>query len=152
MGGDRRTSMSIRDIMSTDVVSVRPDEDLQTAVSRMLDNNVGSVVVESEGDPVGIITESDVLEMGRTFEVPFAEIPVTRSMSKNPVTVTPDCAPDEAVGTMRDYGIKKLPVLEGDALVGIVTLTDLVYYQHDLATEAKRLERERAEQEPSEVG
>jgi len=139
--------MSIRDIMSTDVVSVRPEDNLQTAVSRMLDNSVGSVIVESEGDPVGIITESDVLEMGRTFEVPFEEIPVKRAMSQNPVTIDPETSPEEAVETMRDYGIKKLPVLEDETLVGIVTLTDLVYYQHDLASEAARIEQERSDAE-----
>lgn len=141
---DERLHMAVRDIMSTDLVSVSRGENLQTAVTRMLDDRVGSVlVVENGGEPVGIVTETDVLAVGTTFESPFDEIPVRRAMSENPVTVGPDTPIEDAIGTMHDYGIKKLPVVEDGTLVGIVTMTDLVYHQHELATEAKRLEEKR---------
>ena len=139
--------MNVRDIMSTDLVTVRPEVSLQTAVTSMLDDKVGSVIVERDGDPVGIITETDVLALGTSFEAPFEGIPVTRAMSENLITTDPDASLEDTIETMHDYGIKKLPVLEGDALVGIVTLTDLVYHQHDLASEAKRLEERRADDE-----
>lgn len=135
--------MTIRDVMSTDLVTITLDETLQTAVTRMLDNRVGSVVVMSGGKPVGIITETDVLAVGTTFESSFEDIPVNRTVSQNLVTVSSETSVDEAVETMREYGIKKLPVVDDGDLVGIVTMTDLVYHHHELAREARKLEMER---------
>ncbi|MEF8780228.1 MAG: CBS domain-containing protein [Haloferacaceae archaeon] len=140
--------MSIREAMSTDLVTITLEENLQAAVTRMLDNRVGSVVVVSGGDPVGIVTETDVLAVGTTFEGSFTEIPISRAMSEDPVTTEPDAPVEQAVETMREYGIKKLPVLEDGELVGVVTMTDLVYHRHDLAREAERLERQRSQDPP----
>jgi CBS domain-containing protein len=140
--------MRVRDIMSTDLVTVGLEDDLQTAVTRMLENRVGSVVVESDGEPAGIVTETDVLAAGTSFEALFSGIPVTRAMSENPVTTDPETPLEDAVDTMHEYGIKKLPVVEDGALVGIVTLTDLVYHRHDLASEARELERRRDDEDP----
>ncbi len=135
--------MELRELMTTELVTVTIEDSLQDAVTHMLEHRVGSVLVESGGEPVGILTETDVLAVGTTFERPFSEIPVTRAMSENPITATPDTTLDEAMETLHDHGIKKLPVVEGDDLVGIVTLTDFVYHQHELASEAEELERER---------
>lgn len=135
--------MSVRDIMTTEIVTVPVEETLQETVSRMLANRVGSVVVERAGEPVGIVTETDVLAVGSTFERPFEEIPVSRAASENLVTTEPDTSIEAAIALLHDHGIKKLPVVDGDDLVGIVTLTDLVYHRHDLAEEAKKLERRR---------
>lgn len=135
--------MGIRDIMSTDLVTIHPGGTLGEAVAKMLDERVGSVLVAEDGEPTGIITETDVLAVGTTFETPFSDIPVARAMSGNPVTVEPETSLEEAIGMMQRSGIKKLPVVEGGTLVGIVTLTDLVYHGQDLVDEARELERDR---------
>ncbi|AKH98537.1 CBS domain-containing protein [Halanaeroarchaeum sulfurireducens] len=133
----------VRDIMTTDLVTVPLEESLQETVSRMLNNRVGSVVVKSGPEPAGIVTETDVLAVGTTFECAFEEIPVSRAMSANLVTASPDTSIEDAMATLHDHGIKKLPVVEDDELVGIVTMTDFVYHQHELAQEAEKLDRER---------
>lgn len=135
--------MAIRDIMTTDLVTVSRDASLQETVTRMLDNRVGSVVVVRGGEPIGIVTETDVLAVGTTFDGAFEDVPVSRAMSENIVTAGPETSVDQAVAILRDHGIKKLPIVEDDELVGIVTLTDLVYHQQDLVAAAKKLEAER---------
>lgn len=140
--------MGIREAMSTELVTITLEENLQAAVTRMLDNRAGSVVVVSGGEPVGIVTETDVLAVGTTFEGGFEEIPVSRAMSDNLVTTEPDASLEEAVETMHEYGIKKLPVVGDGDLVGIVTMTDLVYRRHELAREAEQLERQRSQDPP----
>ncbi|MGM0399211.1 MAG: CBS domain-containing protein [Halobacteriota archaeon] len=135
--------MDVRAIMSTDLVTVTREKSLQETVTRMLDDRVGSVIVVEGSEPVGIVTETDVLAVGTTYGRPFEEIPVTRAMSVNPVTVDPETSLEAAIEVLHDHGIKKLPVVEDDELVGVVTMTDFVYHQHDLATEAARLERDR---------
>lgn len=140
---DDVSCMPVRDIMTTDIVTVPLEETLQETVSRMLANRVGSAIVERGDEPVGIVTETDILAVGSTFERPFDEIPVSRAASQNLVTTEPDASIEEAVDRLLDHTIKKLPVVDGDELVGIVTLTDLVYHRHDLAAEAEKLERRR---------
>ncbi|MEF8799950.1 MAG: CBS domain-containing protein [Halolamina sp.] len=137
--------MSIREVMSTELVTISPGGTLQEAVTKMLDERVGSVVVNGEDEPVGIITETDVLAVGTTFESPFSEIPVSRAMSENPVSIGPETSLEESVETMKAYGIKKLPVVEDGSLVGIITLTDLVYQQHELIDEIEQIEQQRSE-------
>lgn len=136
--------MRIRDIMSTDLITISSGGTLQEAVTKMLDDRVGSVVVQDNDEPTGIITETDVLAVGTTYESPFSEIPVARAMSGNPVTIDPETSLEAAVETMQEYGIKKLPVVEDGTLVGIVTLTDLVYHQQELVEAAKELERQQS--------
>jgi CBS domain-containing protein len=136
--------MSIRDIMSTDLITTSSGANLQEAVTLMLDGRVGSVVIAENDEPIGIVTETDVLAVGTAFENPFSEIPVSRAMSANPVTIDPDTSLEEAIRTMQEYGIKKLPVVEDGTLAGIVTLTDLVYHRHELVHEAKELERQQS--------
>lgn len=131
--------------MSTELVTISPGGTLQEAVTKMLDERVGSVVVNGEDEPVGIITETDVLAVGTTFESPFSEIPVSRAMSENPVSIGPETSLEESVETMKAYGIKKLPVVEDGSLVGIITLTDLVYQQHELIDEIEQIEQQRSE-------
>lgn len=130
--------------MSTDLVTISSGGTLQEAVTEMLDERVGCVVVTERDEPVGIITETDVLAVGTTFERPFSEIPVSRAMSANPVTIAPDTSLEESVETMQQYGIKKLPVVEDGSLVGIVTLTDLVYHQHELGDEIEEIESQQS--------
>ncbi|MFB6114333.1 MAG: cyclic nucleotide-binding/CBS domain-containing protein [Halodesulfurarchaeum sp.] len=135
--------MAVRDIMTSDVVTVQMGETVQEAVEEMLNSRAGSVIVLTGDELSGIITERDVLVAGAGIERPFADIPVSRVMSRNLVTIHPDTPLADAIEKMHDYSIKKLPVIEDDALVGIVTMTDLIYHQHDLVDEAKQLEQKR---------
>ncbi|MDZ7850669.1 MAG: CBS domain-containing protein [Halodesulfurarchaeum sp.] len=125
--------MTIADLMSTDLVTVPLGATLDRAVDEMLGNGVGSVVVIDGEDAVGIITETDVLAAGSGTERPFGDIPVSRAMSPNPVTIGPEEPPESAIGRMQEYGIKKLVVEDGGDLQGILTTTDLVSYRTDFA-------------------
>lgn len=133
--------MSVRDLMTADLVTVELGETLEAAVEQMLANRTGSVLVTDGPGPVGIITETDVLAAGFGTERPFADIPVSRAMSPNLVTIGPDADEDEALATMQEYGIKKVVVTEDDELVGIVTTTDLVIHESDLVEEVTEIDR-----------
>ena len=125
--------MSVRDLMTTDLVTVELGETLEAAVEQMLANRTGSVLVTNGPGPVGIITETDVLAAGSGTERPFPDIPVSRAMSPNLVTIDPGASPEAAIERMGEYGIKKLVVSPGDGVSGIVTTTDLLAHRTDLA-------------------
>ena len=136
--------MSLADLMSTEVVTVPLGVTLDGAVDEMLGNQVGSVLVVDGAEPVGIITETDVLAAGSGTGRPFEDIPVSRAMSPNLVTIDPEETAETAIERMQDYGIKKLVVTEGGTLAGIVTTTDLVVHRTDLAEEVTAIDRQQS--------
>lgn len=138
-----RPDMLVRDAMTTEVVTVEADASLQQAVGRMLREGVGSVVVTRDGDPAGVVTETDALTAGYLSERPFTAIPVSKAASGSLVTVSPSATVRKAVDRMREHDVKKLPVVESMEIVGILTMTDVVRKQEELIDEAVGLERGR---------
>lgn len=131
--------MLVRDVMSTDVVTCGPDESLRTAGRRMLDHGVGSVVVV-DGVPMGILTETDALRAGVLTDRPFDDVAVSEVGSHPLVTVGPETTVRKAVDRMKDEGVKRLPVVEDDALVGVLTRTDIAAHYGAVVREAHALE------------
>lgn len=132
--------MLVADLMSEDVVTVHVDGTVREAVGQLLEHDVGSVVVvNDEGDPVGIVTESDALRAGYATGEPFAEVPV-RELAHHPVvTIDPSATIQLVAKRMADNDVKKVPVMDDLELVGIITLTDIVWHLSDIRAEAGEL-------------
>ncbi|MDA5094987.1 CBS domain-containing protein [Aliiroseovarius sp. KMU-50] len=109
-----------------DVFSVGPDNTVLDAIQLMADKNVGSLVVLNEGILVGIVTERhyarNVFLKGRSSP----KTKVGDIMSTRVVYVTPDHTVDEAMALMTEKAVRHLPVMEGEELVGIISIGDLV--------------------------
>jgi CBS domain-containing protein len=128
--------MLVRELMTTDVVTVDVDATLQAAVGRLLAEEVGSVVVVNDGAPAGIVTETDALTAAHERGQSLGAIPV-RDLARPPlVTTDPDRTIRGVARTMAEEGIKKVVVTEDLSVVGIVTLTDIVSRFADLQQEA----------------
>lgn len=101
------------------------------AIKRMVEANVGSILVTDGGQIVGIMTERDYLRKitleGRTSR----ETQVGEIMSSPLVYVTPQTTIEECMAVMTDRRIRHLPVVEGEAedVVGVVSIGDVVKYQ-----------------------
>ena len=125
--------MRISEVMTESVVTAPPDSPVRAVAEIMRERNVGSVVlVDDEGSPVGFVTDRDlavsVLADGRDAEEPaigHATTPV--------VTGSIAMGVEDAAELMVNHGIRRLPVLDGDRLIGIVTLDDLAVRTGDLA-------------------
>src|SRR5947199_9002510 len=104
--------MAIADVMAFRVVTVSPDDTVQVAIGRMLEENIGSVAV-CEGDRlVGIFTERDVLRLAG--EGPqFAEAEVGDVLTRQPVTISPDDEILAAAQLMADRRSRHLPIVQG---------------------------------------
>jgi len=119
--------------MTESVVTAPPDCPVRGVAETMRERNVGSVVlVDERGQPVGFVTDRDlalsVLADGRDAAEPaagHATAPV--------VTGEPRMTVEDAADLMVAHGIRRLPILEGERLIGIVTLDDLVVRIGDLA-------------------
>jgi CBS domain-containing protein len=135
--------MRVSDVMTEPVVAVPADASLRRAADRMLAESVGSVVVTSDGDPAGILTEHDFVAAGHEHDKPFSEIPVFAAASRPLITIEPSATLARAAGEMRDAGVKRLPVADGIDLVGIVTATDLLGERDRLDDDTRRALSER---------
>jgi CBS domain-containing protein len=133
----------VEEVMQTDPVTCPFDASVQTAAVRMLERDVGSVIVRRDGNPYGIVTETDALHAGAATKRPFADIPIRRVVSHPLVTVTGETTVRTAIRRMNDEGIKKLPVVEGVELRGIVTSTDVAAHYNDFVAEAHALDERR---------
>lgn len=115
----------IRDIMESDLVTLPSDATAIDAAERMRDNDIGDVIVADRGDLVGIVTDRDlvvrILAEGRDpARTPLAEV-----CSEEIVGVEPDASLDDAARLMREHAVRRLPVIEAEEVVGIVSLGDL---------------------------
>jgi CBS domain-containing protein len=128
LGGTRKVAgiVLVRDVMSKDVKVVRPNSSVKEVVATMNKFDRGSIVVVQGNRPVGIITERDILR--RIVQPCLApETLIARQVMTSPVLTTTEMASiDEAAELMAKKRVKKLPVVDKQKLVGIVTFTDIV--------------------------
>lgn len=116
----------VRDVMVTDVKTARPDSSVREVVQKMNKFDVGSIIVVQEKRPVGIITERDILRKILEPGLDPLVVKARQIMSSPIVAIREDMGVEEAARTMTKRRIKKLPVVRGGKLIGIVTATDLV--------------------------
>ena len=148
--------MQASDVMSRNVVSARPDMPVAEAIGLMLDRGIsGLPVVAANGSVVGILTEGDLLRRSETdtqkrrprwlelllgpgrlageYVRAHGRV-VGELMTRDVVAVAEDAPLEEVVRLMEEHRIKRLPVLRGDQLVGIVSRADLLRaLRHSLA-------------------
>lgn len=113
------------------VLEIDAGSSVLEAVQLMVENNVGSLLVTVDGDVAGIVTERDYLRRvtleGRTEEAPVREI-----MSSPLVVATPETTVDECMAMMTDRRIRHIPVVDGEKVVGLVSIGDLVKFKSKL--------------------
>ncbi|MCM3587063.1 CBS domain-containing protein [Mesobacillus maritimus] len=115
---------SIREIMTTDVETCSLLDNVFEVAVKMKENNVGAIPIVDGEKLVGMITDRDIVMRGiAEKKPPSSKVEVV--MSDYLVTITPDTSTEEAAKLMADHQIRRLPIVEGDRLVGIVALGDL---------------------------
>ncbi len=116
----------VRDVMVRAVKTVKIDTNVKDAVRKMNKFNIGSIVVMDGRRPVGIVTERDILRRIVEQSIDPSIVEVRVIMSHPAITIDPDASIEEAARLMVKKGIKKLPVVENERLVGIITAMDFV--------------------------
>ena len=116
--------MKISDVMTPNPKTVKPSDDLQVAARIMRDEDAGAVPVVDNGRPVGIVTDRDIV-VRAVAEGGQLSRPVRDIVTSRLVSVSPAASTREAAALMSEHQIRRLPVVENDRLVGIVSLGDL---------------------------
>ena len=118
--------MKVFDVMSTDVVTTGITGPLSEATKRMLEREVGCIVVTDKEAVVGMITKGDILKKAFLKGVVAGKVSAKKVMSQPVFTISPDATLEEASKLMTEKGISKLPVVKDKKLVGIITSTDVI--------------------------
>lgn len=143
--------LKVRDIMSPDPLTVTPDMTVTETARLMVDNRIGALPVLEEGRLIGIVTEGDLIMQDVKLEFPtylhlldgFIMYPpatakfeselrkavaadVRAVMSDDPVTVQADASVEDAATLLVEREVSRLPVLDGETLVGVVSKSDIV--------------------------
>jgi len=113
----------VKDLMKTDVKTVHKDVTLLTAIKIMRDFSVSSLIIEpeSDGDAFGIITRKDVVEAIVMNPVGGTSLLVDDVMTKPAITVNTGLSISNCHQMMRMVGVRRLPVVDGTKLIGILT-------------------------------
>ncbi len=118
--------MLVRDIMSKDIVSLNSEDSVERAAQMMRQFDVGSIpVCDNSKKLVGIITDRDIALNAVSSGATASQQKICDFMTSNPVTGSPDMDVHEAVRMMSRHQIRRLPIVENNNLVGIVSLGDI---------------------------
>ena len=116
--------MNVREVMTTNPRCVSPNDSIQIAARIMKEEDTGVVPIVDNGRPVGVITDRDIV-VRAVADGSQANKPVREIASSDLVCATPEMSTKEATKIMSERQIRRLPVVEGDRLVGIVSLGDI---------------------------
>jgi len=143
--------ITVKDIMTTDLITVTPNMDIARAAKILLDNRINGVpVVDDSGRLVGLLCQSDLITQQKKLPIPtlftfldglirltsmkqlekqvgkIAALTVSEAMTPKPVTVSPDTGIETVAALMVDSNFHTLPVVEDSDLVGIIGKEDVL--------------------------
>ena len=128
--------MKVKDIMSKEIASLRSEDSIEKAAQLMKGHNVGSIpVCSSEEQIIGIVTDRDIALRAVATGGSGKGLTVGSIMTPNTITGNPEMNVHDAARIMSEHQIRRLPIVENDSLVGMVSLGD-ISLENTLANDA----------------
>lgn len=122
----RTTVRQLLDTKSSDLWTVSPDTSVFEALKLMDEKNIGSVLVMTGGELCGIMSERDYARKVALNGKTSTSTPVAEIMTSRILVIHPDQIIDNCMALMTDKHIRHLPVMDGDEVVGIISIGDVV--------------------------
>jgi CBS domain-containing protein len=127
---EKGKNMSVKNILSNkghDVYSVTEEAKLREAIGLLNEKNIGVVLVtDGAGNLAGILSERDIIRRSLLQETGFRDEPVTKSMTKDVLTVASSATVDDVMEIMTNSHIRHVPVLDGEEIKGLISIGDIV--------------------------
>lgn len=120
-------ALTVRNVMSSDPKTMTPEMTALDAAGLMARHDIGAVpIVSDDGELVGIVTDRDLVVRVLGPRQDPASVPVTEVATRRDLaTIAPGATLPEAMSLMADRKVKRLPVMQGDRLVGVVSMGDV---------------------------
>ncbi len=126
--------MKVKHILASkgmNVITIRPDQQVRDAIAMLTQHGIGAlVVVDDSNKPVGIISERDIVRHAAVDEEVFSQI-VSSIMTRNLITGIPQDDIASIAHTMTENRFRHLPIVEGDDLIGIISIGDVLKAERD---------------------
>jgi len=129
MAGNRHSSVQISDLMSFPVLSVPPTMAMEEAAKILRERGCTGLPVVEDDRLVGVISRRDFKKIRKESQL---QSPVKAFMSRKPITIEPGKSPIQAARTMIRHDVGRLPVVENDKIIGIITRSDAMLFFYDL--------------------
>jgi len=120
--------MPVREIMSTNVITAEGSIKASEGARKMAEHDIGSLVVTKKDKPIGIVTERDMVRKLMSKGVAPSSVTLKDVMSQPLVTIKSDESLSGAAQKMLENDIRRLPIVEDDKLVGIITDADMISF------------------------
>jgi tRNA nucleotidyltransferase (CCA-adding enzyme) len=127
--GNQQSSVQISDLMSFPVLTVSPDTTMQAVAEIFRQRGVTGLPVVDNDELEGVISRRDFKKIRRDDQL---QAPVKAFMSRRVITIEPGKSPLQAARTMVRHDIGRLPVVENDRIIGIITRSDAMIYFYDM--------------------
>ena len=118
----------VRDIMEKNVITLQYDKSALDASIMLKEKEIGFLVIQKEGNPIGLVTERDIVRKIAAEDKKPSDLLIKDLMSKDFKWVKPEDSIEDAIQKMLNNNIRRLLVLEKDKLVGVITQTDFSGY------------------------
>jgi predicted transcriptional regulator len=132
MSEEEESATQVSKFMTKPVITADVDQTIKSICKTMYENNIGSVVIvkrqkDDSSEPVGIITESDIIRKMGSVELFSTQTAVSELMSKNIISIKSDSKISDAIGVMHGNNIRRLIVVDNNGkMLGIITDKDML--------------------------
>jgi len=127
-----KSGVKVGDAMTRNIIAVSPQDNVLVCTKKLLDGEVGSVIVKDKEELKGIVTEKDILENVLMKKLDPTKVGVKDIMTDIVETIDPGRDIIDAIKIMGDKGFRRLPVVKDKKLVGLLTIKDVLKIQPDL--------------------
>jgi CBS domain-containing protein len=124
--------MKVRDLLKNkglEVIAVDSDSTVDAAINKMIERNIGAILVMKDGEFVGVFTERDVLKCWvDKGKISYDKVKISDVMSKDLIVIKPDDELDYVMTIMTNKRIRHLPVVDHGKIIGLVSIRDVVKF------------------------
>ena len=131
--------MQVREIMSKNVVTIDPSATLLEAAKKMMDHNTKFLIVTQKERLIGIVTEWDFVKKIATGAKAILDAKLETIITRKVIVISPEMEVEEAAELMTANNIKRLPVIENNVLIGVVTATEIMAAEPKLVEQISEL-------------
>ena len=126
---EKTKNWTLREIMQKEVFTVYPSQTIFDASVLMASKDIGTIpVVKDDETLVGILTDRDIVTRCTAIGKDPRRTKIYECMSSNPIRTVPSATTFDAIVLMSEYGVRRLPIVENDKLVGIISMSDIAKF------------------------
>ena len=124
---EKGSNIKVGDLMTREFVYVSPDTSLKDCARTMIKKKVGSLIVQKEGMLQGILTEKDIIwVVVKKDQRELDKVKAKDIMKKKVVTIKPNADVLDALSKVKEFRVRRLPVVENGKVIGMITLKDIL--------------------------